>query len=375
MPNFSAKWGLMEQLQAVAAGTWTGLPAYALYAWGPNTAGQLALGDVINRSSPVQVGSQTDWESISGTMSIKTNKSLWAWFSDVGDGTTNFRSNPVQVGTSTDWTVINGLGGPRIALKTNGTLWVWGDNSSGQLGQNNRISQSSPVQVGALTNWLFASGGGTSRCMAVKTDGTLWAWGYNGRGQLGLNDTVNRSSPVQVGALTDWLTTSCGLFHTLAIKSNGTLWAWGKNTNGELGDNTTVDRLSPVQVGALTSWSRISAANYHNVASRTNGTLWTWGENNSGCLGLGTNNPDRKSSPTQVGALTDWSRLAASQNTTLAIRTNGTLWSWGYNANGSLGNNTTIPRSSPIQIGSSTNWGDVTSVGGSCFATTQGVTN
>ena len=146
-----------------------------------------------------------------------------------------------------------------------------------------------------------------SHCAAIKTDGTLWAWGLNTDGQLGLNNIAHRSSPVQVGSLTDWKLVAAGSYFAVAIKTDGTLWSWGRGTAiaplgaGALGLGNTAHRSSPVQVGSLTDWKQVSAGAYHTRAIKTDGTLWTWGDNTSGQLGLG--NTIHRSSPVQVGPL------------------------------------------------------------------------
>jgi alpha-tubulin suppressor-like RCC1 family protein len=246
------------------------------------------------------------------------------------------------------------------AIKTTGTLWSWGVNSSGELGQNNANALSSPVQVGALTDWAQVSTGPNS-CAAIKTNGTLWTWGDNGQGQLGQNiaAAIDRSSPVQVGALTDWAQVSAGGSFCAAIKTTGTLWSWGLNSSGQLGLNiaTTIRRSSPVQVGALTDWSQVSSGETQCVAIKTNGTLWSWGGNSSGELGQG--NTINLSSPVQVGALTDWSQAAGGQNSCAVIKTNGTLWTWGTGSDGRLGLNNEVSQSSPTQVGALTTWSSV----------------
>jgi alpha-tubulin suppressor-like RCC1 family protein len=362
MPNFSAKWGLMEQLQAVAAGTWTGLPLYSLYAWGYNTQGQLGLNDTVRRSSPVQVGALVNWAQVSAgfyvSSAIKTDGTLWAWGNNsngsVGDGTTINRSNPVQVGALTNWYQVSSGGIFTAAVKTDGSLWAWGFNTQGQLGQNNVIPRSSPVQVGALTNWAQVSSGRST--LSVKTDGTLWGWGLNDIGTVGDGTVINRSSPVQVGALTNWARVSSGTLHTAAVKTDGTIWAWGDNRIGQLGDGTANNRRSsPVQVGALTNWSRVSAGRESTFSIKTDGTLWSWGVNNRGQLGQ--NNVIDRSSPVQIGALTNWSTISAgAYGSSTSVKTDGTLWVWGSNAYGQLGDGTIANRSSPVQIGALTKW-------------------
>jgi alpha-tubulin suppressor-like RCC1 family protein len=284
-----------------------------LWSWGDNANGELGQGDVTIRSSPVQVGALTDWAQVSGgnefCAAVKTNGTLWSWGNGdngrLGHNDRNNLSSPRQVGTLTDWSQVSTGTNFCAAVKTNGTLWSWGDNDSGQLGQGSRIARSSPVQVGALTDWSQVSAG-SNFCAAIKTNGTLWSWGLNQDGQLGQNiaRTIARSSPVQVGGA-DWAQLSCGNDFCAAVKTNGTLWAWG--LGGVTGQNNVINRSSPVQVGALTDWSQVSAGLGFCAAIKTNGSLWTWGSGNAGRSGQG-DTIDR-SSPVQVGALTTWDTI------------------------------------------------------------------
>ena len=313
MPNFSGVWDLKDQVQAIAAGRWTGLPLPGLYAWGNNYHGA------------------------------------------VGDGTTIRRSSPVQIGSLTTWSQVAGGGYHTAALKSDGTLWTWGRNNFGQLGQNTTVSRSSPIQIGALTTWSKISGG-RQHTAAIKTDGTLWTWGAGGSGRLGDGTNVDKSSPVQVGALANWSQVSAGNYHNIALKTDGTLWAWGAGSSGRLGDGTVANKSSPVQLGALTTWAQVSAGEEQSAAVKTDGTLWAWGNGYSGTLG--NNNAglgNLFSSPIQIGALTNWSKVAMSSHA-VSVKTDGTIWAWGRNAYGQIGDNTVTNRSSPVQIGSATNW-------------------
>lgn len=350
-----------------------------LWSWGENTQGQLGLGNRTNRSSPVQVGVLTDWLTISAnkdsgnytSASVKTDGSLWTWGGNndgvlgLGTSTVNPRSVPAQVGTLTNWSDVS-ISRHMLAVKTDGTLWAWGVNNQGPLGQNNTISRSSPVQVGALTDWekvatpFFAS-------LAIKTDGTLWSWGFNVHGALGVGDTVTRSSPVQVGALTNWSSVSGGGYAAVATKTEGTLFSWGRNNYGQLGDGTVISRSSPVQVGSLTTWAKADVGVFAGMAVKTDGTLWAWGFGVSGTLG--TNNTISRSSPVQVGALTTWSSVSTNLHT-LALRTDGTLWAWGDGGDGRLGDGTVVNKSSPVQIGSGTTWYSVAAGRNHSLATT-----
>jgi len=242
-------------------------------------------------------------------------------------------------------------------------LWSWGRNDYGQLGIGANPDRSSPVQVGALTTWAEVSGGGGFTA-AVTTSGTLFSWGNGGDGRLGQGESsISRSSPVQVGALADWAKVHTGQAFCAAIKTNSTIWSWGSNYNGQLGRNsnngssTLAQRASPVQIGSLTNWARVSVGARFCMAVKTDGTMWSWGRNTYG--ELSQNDTDDRSSPVQVGSLTTWSKTAAGYNHCLAIRTNGTLWSWGRNLSGQLGHNNNIERSSPVQIGALTTWAEI----------------
>ena len=188
--------------------------------------------------------------------------------------------------------------------------------------------------------------------LAIKTDGTMWSWGQSYRGEGGHTDRVARSSPVQVGALTTWLDIACnGMYQAMATTTDNKLYSWGRNNYGQVGDNTRVDRSSPTQIGALTNWSLVGGGNYFSGAIKTDGTIWTWGFNSSGQLG--DNSRTNRSSPVQIGSGTTWFRLTRGVIETgfSAIKTDGTIWSWGQNSQGTLGVNDTVNRSSPVQVG------------------------
>lgn len=361
-----------------------------LYAWGFNSFGQLGTNNTTYYSSPVQVGALTNWKQISGANGIaagvKTDGTLWTWgrndFGQLGqNNTTNF-SSPVQVGSLANWKQILCCGFYMMAIKTDGTLWSWGNNGSGQLGQNNTTYYSSPVQVGTLSNWKAlsnegATGTAIAASFAIKTDGTLWAWGSNLYGVLATNNTTTQyySSPIQVGSLTSWrqVTTSGGVpgnfSWALAIQNNGTLWAWGANIVGNLGIGSSGNYYSsPVQVGALNNWRQITGGGGtlpSFAGIKTDGTLWVWGSNQYGQLGQGFSSASvYYSSPIQVGSLTNWKQVSVDSGSgqyMSAIKTDGTLWTWGINTYGALGNGagTTTYYSSPVQVGALTNWKQV----------------
>ncbi len=356
--------------------------AKSLWVWGRNDVGQLGLGDVVHRSSPVQISGPVNWSNISGgassLLAVKNDNTLWAWgdnskgqHGQQDGGIYLRRSSPVQIGTLTSWlhVHIGGVAGA-VAVKTDGTLWAWGGNNYGELGLGNSgaagaTSRSSPVQVGTLATWskTAAARGGSS--FGIKTDGTLWAWGANVEnsvhGVLGLGDVVSRSSPVQVGTLATWSSIVSGWWTTFAIKTDGTLWGWGRtSTYGELGMGDAVNRSSPVQVGTLATWAELASGTTSFIGRQTNGTIWAWGNNTTagtvvGVLGLG--DVVSRSSPTQIGTLTTWAAIRmGAYNPAAALKTDGTLWTWGPNASGQLGKGDVVDRSSPVQVGTLTDW-------------------
>ncbi len=242
--------------------------------------------------------------------------------------------------------------GHSIAIKTDGSLWAWGSNAYGRFGDGTTVSSNSPKQTGNDTNWASVSAG-EYPTIAIKTDGTLWTWGRNIGGQLGIGTITLSNSPVQIGTANNWASISAG-YHTVAIKNDGTLWAWGYNLYGQLGDGTTTDRNRPIQISGATNWASVSAGYNHTIAIKTDGTLWAWGVNYDGRLGDGTFT--QRNSPVQIGTDTNWASVSGGLNHSIAVKTDGTLWGWGNNSNGQLGDGTVTNRNSPVQIGTATNW-------------------
>jgi alpha-tubulin suppressor-like RCC1 family protein len=268
---------------------------------------------------------------------------------------------------SDSWKDIAMSGMTTAGIKADGTLWGWGHNNAGGIGDGTNFTtvpqRSSPVQnIAGGTNWVSVIGGKNSNnnsvFWALKTDGTLWGWGANASGQLGTNDRTNRSSPVQtVSGGTNWKQVSAAEF-TAAIKTDGTLWMWGQNNFGQLGDNTIVAKSSPIQtVSGGTNWKQVSAGMYATAAIKTDGTLWTWGHNAYGTLG--DNTTASKSSPVQtVAGGTNWQTIEVGIHLMGGTKTDGTLWLWGLNLYyGALGDGTATSKSSPVQ----------TSVGGTTW--------
>jgi len=334
-----------------------------LFTWGRNGFGVLGQNNKTYYSSPVQVPG-TQWSKLSTgifwSLGLKTDNTLWVWGDNnrarLGLNTVNSttsQSSPVQL-PGTQWSDVRCAYATSLALKSDGTLWSWGYNQvTGQLGQNNETQYSSPVQIPG-TQWNAISAAYYTS-YATKTDGTLWAWGYNPNGEIGDNSVIPRSSPTQVPG-TQWNKFDGGGNGRLyAIKTDGTLWVWGYN-GGPFPLNGTTPRSSPTQVPG-TQWSTISATYYNGYATKTDGTLWAWGGNSYGALGQNDN--IHRSSPIQIPG-TQWANdtlHGPSAYHTLMRKTDGTLWGWGISNLGSLGINESgaAPRSSPIQI-SGTGW-------------------
>lgn len=352
--------------------------ARTVWSWGCNSYGQFGDNSVVSKSSPVSVvGGFTDWCQVSAgcehTLGVRTNGTIWAWGAGdsgrLGDNCNSNRSSPVSViGGFTDWSQVAAGFRSSFGLRTNGTIWSWGYNQqSGNLGDGTTVNKSSPVSViGGFTDWCQVAASGTSNsvchwALAVRQNGTAWAWGWNSCGQLGNNSTVSRSSPVSVeGGFTDWCQVSAGAAHSMGLRQTGQLYAWGYGSNGRLGNNSTDTQLQPVAVvGGFTDWCQFNAGGINSFAIRTNGTLWAWGEAQAGALG---NNcatyAGSKLSPVSVlGGFTDWCQVSGGYRFALAVRQNGSAWAWGWNCFGNLGTNNTTSRSSPVSIvGIASNW-------------------
>jgi alpha-tubulin suppressor-like RCC1 family protein len=279
-------------------------------------------------------------------------------YSQLGDNTTTDRSSPVSVvGGFTDWCRVSAGRCHSLGIRTNGSAWAWGYNGTGRLGDGTTTNRSSPVSVvGGFTDWCGVSAG-QYHSLGVRANGSAWAWGVGGQGRLGDGTTTGRSSPVSVvGGFTDWCQVSAGNFHSLGIRANCTAWAWGYN-NGRLGDGTTTNQSSPVSViGGFTDWCGVAAGHKHSLGIRTNGTVWAWGYNAQGQLGDGTTT-GRSSPVSVVGGFTDWCAVSGGDFHSLGVRCNSTAWSWGGNSAGQLGIGTTGNRSSPVSVvGGFTDW-------------------
>ena len=289
------------------------------------------------------------------TIGIKKDGTLWAWGNNfdgqLGDGTTTNKLTPTQIGTANNWQSISVGNSHTIALKTDGTLWGWGSNISNQIGDGTTTNKLIPTQIGTGTNWKSISSA-SFHTIAIKKDGTLWGWGFTNISDL--TTPFNFVIPTQIGTATNWQSISAGAVHNIAVKTDGTLWSWGINENGELGNGNLIPKLTPTQIGTANNWQSISAGYSHNLAIKADGTLWGWGLNSSRQLGDGTTT--NKLIPTQIGTGTNWQTISTGLFSTMGIKRDGSLWAWGNNGFGQKGNWAITGNDSQNQIGIDSNW-------------------
>lgn len=340
-----------------------------LYYMGRGNEGQFANNDAnICDGYPRQIrgnnwGSLCNAATYRGIVNRKCDGTVWVWgnndYGKLGDGGQGYRSSPVQIDGC--WTMVTAGHQNVSGIKTDGSYWNWGYGNHGQLGlfcaspcfPYTNENCSVMMRVGLANNWCYSHSGYHSN-YGIKTDNTLWAWGYNGHGELAVNNTTCYSSPVQIPGT--WCEVR-GTYPVVGKRADGSHSIWGHNNHGQLGDNTTANRSSPIVLPG--TWIHLSSDNSNSslmmAGIKNDNTLWTWGYNGHGELGDCTTNP--RSSPVQIPG--SWRYVATGHRHTVAIKTDGTLWGWGHNTDEQRyhcsGN---IDRSSPIQLPGS-NWLDI----------------
>jgi hypothetical protein len=326
----------------------------SLWAWGYNQFGQLGLGDMgagTDRLVPTQVGDDKDWASVAvgdnSSAALKSDGSVWAWGradnGSIGNGAgASWQLVPVQVGADKDWRAVAATNYAVAAIKEDGSLWCWGGNHQGQCGQGSAAPTSYyyPVQVGEDRDWV-AVNGERQQFRAVKADGSLWAWGQNINNAMGTGDDDDRHSPTRIGADSDWICSEQAYDpHTVGVKHDGSVWVNGWNNfrifgNGQESPSTM--QPYPTMVGTDTDWAFVSSAWSHILAIKTDGSLWTWGSDTQGSLG---ELAGPLHVPTRVGEASDWVAVEGGGYHSLALKVDGSLWTWGYNVSGQIGNGT-----------------------------------
>jgi alpha-tubulin suppressor-like RCC1 family protein len=323
------------------------------WAWGFNAYGQLGNGTTTNSSTPVEVSSLTGVTAIAGgsahSLAAKSDGTAWAWGNNfsgqLGNGTTTNSTTPLQVSGLTGVTAIAGGFAHSLAAKSDGTVWGWGYNHYGQLGNGTNVNRTTPVQASGLSGvTAVASQAQANHSLALKSDGTVWAWGLNNYGQLG-NGTTNGSNPnptaVQVSGVSGVSAIAAGASHSLALKTDGTVWAWGLNFSGQLGNGTTTNSSIPVQVSGLSEVTAIAAGSSHSLAVKSDGTAWAWGYNAWGQLGNGTTT--NSSTPVKVTGLSGMTAIAGGDIHSVALTlTSAPVAVLPAMANGAYGGYTTV---------------------------------
>ena len=328
-----------------------------LWVWGWGVWGQLGDVNGTDSNSPNQLSNDNDWNKItSGTFNtfvIKNNGSLWGTGRNQnGDLGINSNTNIyelTQVGTANNWKKVSGGDLHTVGIKTDGTIWAWGWNYYHQVGDNTTIDRLVPVQISTTSDWKTIETTLYGPSFALKYNGTLWGWGPNGPGLLGDSLLNYRAIPTQHNTDTDWNDFVLGGNHILALKNNGTLWSWGGTDRGETGDGpASIFRYVPAQIGTDNDWKFIAAGEFNSFGIKNNGTLWAWGFNDAGQLGNG--NTTTQYYPIQIGTDTNWASVNSGYQHTVALKTDGSLWAWGNNDFGQLGDGTNVSTLIPTQI-------------------------
>lgn len=397
----------------IAAGGYFTLAAKVdgtVWSWGNNAYGQLGDGTTNNHASPAQISGLTDCRTLvageTNSFVIEANGQMFRFgdnsYSQLGDGTTTSRSTPTLLAcpSGSGWvTVAPGIY-HTVAIGNDGMLYAWGNNAYGQFGNGLTASSATPLAVATAFNQVAVTAGyahtmvllsdghvwgngynvqgelgngsnidswwrtdlrppttawvkvssGYGQTVALRDNGTLWSWGYNASGELGIGNNTSQYSPVQIGTDNDWVSIAAGSTHTLATKANGTLWATGSNILGALGDGTFTNQNVFIQITATHDWASVTAGEEYSFAIKYDGTLWSWGMNTYGELGQGTNST--LNIPTQVDTAHTWTCVRAGGHHTLALRGDGSMWSTGNDSNGQLGNGAGGPANTFGQVGS-----------------------
>ena len=296
----------------------------------------------------------------SHSLGLKPDGTLWGWglgeYGQLSTGNDSDSSIPILCGTATNWAKICGGYSNTFAIKNDGTLWGTGYNLYGALGINSTVDHTSVfTQIGTANNWSEVAAGETF-AIGLRTDHTMWAWGFNQYYNLGDGTIIQRNSPVQIGTTADWKTIcSTRLDCSFAIKNNGTLWAWGNNVGNILGIGAFT-WSQPTLRDTATNWDKLALGQgYHVMALKTDHTLWAWGLGDLGQTGHDPNSTYGLSQFNQIPGL--WSAMAVGGDKfSMGIKTDGTLWAWGNNNIGQLGDGTTNNTYIPVQVGTDSNW-------------------
>ncbi len=337
----------------------------ALFGAGSNAQNQLGDGSTTEPDDLTAIGIVTTWTKVAAglthSVAVRSDGTLWSCgfnqYGQCGDGSSgNTITSWTQVGTDTDWADVSAGERHSMAVKSNGAVYTFGRNNLGQLGVGDNSNRLSPTQIGSGSTWIHAIAS-EFNVLLVKDDNTLWMAGWGTQSQIGDGASSNRNALTQTSG-TGYLRAYAGRDSSYGIKTDGTLWAWGSNTYGKLGLNSLTDPIaSPTQVGTDTDWKSVSGGESFAIATKTGGTIWVAGEELSGGeLGLGAT-ADTGLVFVQIGSDTNWDYTSSGPSSTMALKTTGAVYGWGYNGDGGLGVGDLTDRNIPTQESStSTAW-------------------
>ncbi len=392
-----------------------------LHCWGKNDSGQVGNGTTIDQETPAAISANTDWSNVSlGTnhsCATRKDNTLWCWGSNtsfqLGHSPENNQqpsqlnqTNEDDSSTTEQWLASSSGNSHTCAIKTDNSLWCWGGNTKGQIGQGSVTAFfSEPTQLAENDTWLSISANGDHNCAVRKDDRSLWCWGNNQAGQIGNGTTENSLTPSLIAEGSTWDKISLGTDHSCGIKDNGSLWCWGDNSRSQLGDGSTLASSSPKQIGSAINWQAISLGNQFSCAISSDGRLWCWGGNDqyqqgnaettdivapsvisddsdwrsissgnthscaiknddslwcwgNSIYGQVAQDVDAKI-PTQEPSASSWSSLSANGNHSCAVKNDNSLWCWGFNSQGQLGNSSTTSQANPTPVVADSNWIDL----------------
>jgi alpha-tubulin suppressor-like RCC1 family protein len=336
------------------------ITAGQLFCWGHNQAAQLGLGDKTDRDTPVQVGT-AEWADACGgelhACGVQTTGQLYCWGANskgqLGTGDVLERTSPALIDGIADWVAVTCDGQFTCALRQGGALYCWGENLEGALGQNDQVlapDRLTPSVVAQGSSFRMVSAGQGHAC-AVRMDGALFCWGRNTSGQGGIaaRSPEQLRVPTRVGTASDWLMVAAGQEQTCGIRAGGTLWCWGQDLSGALGLNLTSATFvdTPTRVGSMTGWQQVSAARLHTCGLTATGELYCWGRNVEGQLGTAATGD--ANIPMRVGMASDWQEIVAGAFHSCGRRNSG-VWCWGENDLGQLGLGDAMRRTAPAKL-------------------------
>ncbi len=329
-----------------------------LWGWGHASSGQLATLSE-NEPKPIKLSEENDWKTvqtgIKNTFAIKQDGTLWACGSnEYGALGINSEEQVVeyfhQVGTDSDWIKVAPSYLFTVAIKGDGTIWAWGQNDSNQMGNKTKSDKElSPIQIGDASNWVDIAVTTNKTAFAIKEDGTIWGWGLNDSNMIVPDSRVgNTYLPTQVNNDRDWVRIEAGKNHVIAQKTDGTIWAWGDSSMGQLGSGELVSYTNRPQLVSADKWIDFSAGFAVSYAVKSDGTLWAWGRNNFGQLGDGTT--ENRYVPVQIGTANDWKTVQAKGfQATMLTKKDGSVYYMGWNTFGSFGNGTYANATTPTK--------------------------